>query len=209
MAKKNKPVAKKSKTKKAISKNTKAGAKVAVKKSSPKVVAKKVTKKVVAKSAKGKVTVTAAKKNSPVKAKAKVAVAVVTKKNSSIKAKTPAIKKMIKAMAVTKVKPSKIDFNNWVTPLDDRILVQTVAEERMTPGGLYIPDTVADVSGNFQGLVVAVGRGHLDKKGKIRPLDVKKGDKVVFSQFSGSKVDYQGESVLFLRESDVLGIVNK
>lgn len=205
MAKKNKPVAKKSKTKKAISKNTKAGAKVAVKKSSPKVVAKKVTKKVVAKPAKGKVTVTAVKKKTP----AKVKVAIAAKKNSSIKAKAPAIKKMLKPMTVTKAKPSKIDFNNWVTPLDDRILVQTVAEERMTPGGLYIPDTVADVSGNFQGLVVAVGRGHLDKKGKIRPLDVKKGDKVVFSQFSGSKVDYQGESVLFLRESDVLGIVNK
>lgn len=197
MAKKNKPVAKKPKTKKA-------GAKVAVKKPSPKLVAKKVTKKAVTKTAKSKVAVPVAKKNSSAKAKANVA-----KKNSPIKAKTPALKKMLKPMTVTKAKPSKIDFNNWVTPLDDRILVQTIAEERMTPGGLYIPDTVADVSGNFQGLVVAVGRGHLDKKGKIRPLDVKKGDKVVFSQFSGSKVDYQGESVLFLRESDVLGIVNK
>ncbi|NUM57102.1 MAG: co-chaperone GroES [Bdellovibrionaceae bacterium] len=96
-----------------------------------------------------------------------------------------------------------------LTPLDDRILVQIKEEERMTPGGLYIPDTVSDVSGNFKGTVVAVGRGHMNKKGKIKPLDVKPGDVVVFSQFSGSKVDVQGQTVMFLRESDVLGVVNK
>ena len=103
---------------------------------------------------------------------------------------------------------SKIDFQNWVTPLDDRLLVRISEGEKMTPGGLYIPDTVTDVSGNMKGVVAAVGRGHLDKKGKIRPLDVKKGDEVIFSQFSGSKIEYQGETVIFLRESDVLGIVN-
>lgn len=132
--------------------------------------------------------------------------AILVKAKSGVKAK-PAVK-VKPATKIEKV-VSKIDFSNWVTPLDDRLLVQMSQSEKMTPGGLYIPETVADVSGNYKGIVVAVGRGHLDKKGKIHPLDVKKGDTIVFSQFSGSKIEYQGETVLFLREADVLGILNK
>lgn len=160
------------------------------------------------------------------KTKVKIATKVKPKVAPQLKAKTKMVPKampktmsktMPKAIAKTKInvsmKPSnkivsKIDFQNWVTPLDDRLLVMISEGEKMTPGGLYIPDTVTDVSGNMKGVVAAVGRGHLDKKGKIRPLDVKKGDQVIFSQFSGSKIEYQGETVIFLRESDVLGIVN-
>ncbi len=160
------------------------------------------------------------------KTKVKIATKVKSKVEPQLKAKTKVVPKampkimsktMPKAMPKTKInvsmKPSnkvvsKVDFQNWVTPLDDRLLVMISEGEKMTPGGLYIPDTVTDVSGNMKGVVAAVGRGHLDKKGKIRPLDVKKGDQVIFSQFSGSKIEYQGETVIFLRESDVLGIVN-
>ncbi|MBN8535480.1 MAG: co-chaperone GroES [Deltaproteobacteria bacterium] len=157
-----------------------------------------------------------------IKGKSKVAPQVKTKVKVAPKAMPKAMSKTIskvmsKTMPTTKIKVSlmpakkvmsKIDFQNWVTPLDDRLLVMISEGEKMTPGGLYIPDTVTDVSGNMKGVVAAVGRGHLDKKGKIRPLDVKKGDQVIFSQFSGSKIEYQGETVIFLRESDVLGIVN-
>lgn len=195
-----------------MAKKTQKKAKPAVKKKpASKVVAKSASKtkkaaKPVASKAK-KATKPAAKavKSSAKKAKPSV------KTTKPAKAKTPAksvgvVKSPSKVMAPKIV---KVDFSNWVTPLDDRILVQVAEEERVTPGGLYIPDTVADVSGNFKGLVVAVGRGHQDKKGKIRPLDVKNGDTVVFSQFSGSKIEYQGQTVIFLREADVLGIVNK
>ena len=78
----------------------------------------------------------------------------------------------------------------------------------MTPGGLYIPDT-ADASGNYKGLVLAVGRGHLDAKGKVRLMDVKAGDTVVFADFAGSKMTIMGKEVLILRESEVLGIVTR
>lgn len=160
------------------------------------------------------------------KTKVKIAPKVKSKMAPKIKTKTKVVpkampktmsKSMPKAMPKTEIKfplkpvtkvVSKIDFQNWVTPLDDRLLVMVSEGEKMTPGGLYIPDTVTDVSGNMKGVVAAVGRGHLDKKGKIRPLDVKKGDQVIFSQFSGSKIEYQGKTVIFLRESDVLGVVN-
>lgn len=165
---------------------------VPVKKSS-----KKITKKIAPK----KVSKTLPKASSKVLNKSKL----VSKPKNSSKAKSV----NTKASAITTSKIVKIDFAAMLTPLDDRILVQIKEEERMTPGGLYIPDTVSDVSGNFKGTVVAVGRGHMNKKGKIKPLDVKPGDVVVFSQFSGSKVDVQGQTVMFLRESDVLGVVNK
>ena len=129
-------------------------------------------------------------------------------KKTNAGAKNSKVSSAVKSTKVT-IKKETINFDNWVTPLDDRVLVQLISTERTTPGGLYIPDTVADVSGNFQGKVVSVGRGHLDKKGKVRPLDVCKGDQVVFSQFSGSKIEFQGNTLIFIRESEVLGIVNK
>ncbi len=98
-------------------------------------------------------------------------------------------------------------YKSFLKPLDDRMVVVVGEGEKMTPGGLYIPDTVTDVSGNFKGKVMAIGRGHMNKKGKVKPLDVSVGDHVVFSQFSGSKVDIEGGKVMVIRESDVLGIL--
>ncbi len=163
----------------------------------------------------------AAVKKSPVKkvaAKKKpVAKKAVTKKGA---AKMPAAKKAAPAKKLAKpqkpaipMKPmapaKKIDFNNFLTPLDDRLIVQLAERERKTAGGLFIPDTVADVSGNLEGVVVAAGRGHLDKKGRIRPMDVKVGDRVIFPQYSGAKIEIPGTDVVILRESDVMGLFQK
>ncbi|AFY02946.1 chaperonin [Bdellovibrio bacteriovorus str. Tiberius] len=103
----------------------------------------------------------------------------------------------------------KLDLSGFVTPLDDRLMVQVSGAEKMTAGGLYIPDSVADTSGNMQGFVVAVGRGHMNKKGHVRPMDVQVGDKVVFSEYAGSKIKIQNEDLIILREADVMGVVSK
>jgi chaperonin GroES len=93
-------------------------------------------------------------------------------------------------------------------PLDDRIVVEIATLEKKTAGGLYIPET-STLSGNFQGKVLAVGHGHRNKKGKLRPLAVKVGDQIMFSEHAGDKINIQGKDVLILRESEILGIVQK
>lgn len=165
---------------------------------------------------------TAAKKAAPKKAAVKKAIPkkAAPKKAVAKKAvvkKTAAAKtapKKATAMKVTPAKPfvpttmpKKRDLSGFVTPLDDRVMVQITGAEKMTAGGLYIPDTVADVSGNLQGFVVSVGRGHRNRKGHVRPMELKVGDKVLFSEYAGSKLKIQDQDVLILRESDVLGIV--
>ena len=138
----------------------------------------------------------------------KIPTAKVVKKVSASK---PAQAVLIKAMAgpAAPKKDVKSDnfYKSFLKPLDDRMVVVVGEGEKITPGGLYIPDTVTDVSGNFKGKVMAIGRGHMNKKGKVKPLDVSVGDQVVFSQFSGSKVDIEGGKVMVIRESDVLGIL--
>ncbi|MBK7890227.1 MAG: co-chaperone GroES [Bdellovibrionales bacterium] len=89
-------------------------------------------------------------------------------------------------------------------PLDDRILVERAGESNMTPGGLYIPDTVSERP--TKGVVKAVGRGHQDKKGRVQPLDVKVGDTVLFTSYAGTEVEFGGETYLILRETDLLGV---
>lgn len=189
--------------------------KASAKKSNVKKVAKKtVSKKPVTKSAK-KVS---AKPKKAAKAPAKKTAAKKTITKSKVTAKAPAkktapVKKAaVKPTAKTVATPKTekiVDLSNFVTPLDDRLLIKTAGAEKMTAGGLYIPDTVADVSGNLQGQVVAVGRGHLSKKGHVRPMDVKVGDKIVFSEFAGTKITIQNQDLIILREGDVLGVVSK
>lgn len=124
----------------------------------------------------------------------------VAKKAISTKTANPKTAKASAAVA-GKVSPKAL-----LKPLDDRIVIQIKNFEKRTAGGLYIPET-ADVSGNFQGTVLAVGLGHKNKKGKVRPMDVKPGDEVLFDQHAGSKLTLNGEEVRILRESEVLGIV--
>lgn len=170
------------------------------------VVKKTIVKKAAITKAKvAKPAIAAKKKATPAK-KVKSTAASTTKASKKTKGTATSA---AKSMAPQQMKKSERFFQNYLKPLDDRIVVLVGGEgrERRTAGGLYIPDTVSDVSGNFQGKVMAIGRGHMNKKGKVKPLDVSIGDNVVFSQFSGSQVDVEGDNIMIIRESDVLGIV--
>jgi len=92
-----------------------------------------------------------------------------------------------------------------VKPLYDRILVKRVEEEMKTAGGLYIPDTAKEKP--QKGLVVAVGNGKVQEDGSLRKLDVKEGDKILFSKYSGNEIKIDGVEHLILREDDVLAIL--
>jgi chaperonin GroES len=90
-------------------------------------------------------------------------------------------------------------------PLHDRILVKRLDSEAKTKGGIIIPDTAKEKP--QEALVVAVGPGRVNDEGKVTPLDVKKGDKILFGKWSGSEVKIDGEELLIMKESDILGIV--
>jgi len=90
-------------------------------------------------------------------------------------------------------------------PLQDRILVQRVEEEKTTKGGIIIPDTAKEKPA--EGKVVAVGNGKVGEDGKRIALDLKKGDRILFGKYSGTEVKISGEDYLILREDDVLGII--
>jgi chaperonin GroES len=92
-----------------------------------------------------------------------------------------------------------------VRPLHDRILVKRVDEEQKTKGGIIIPDTAKEKP--QEGQVVAVGGGRVNEEGKVRPLDVKKGDRVLFNKYSGTEVKLEGEEHLIIREEDVLAVL--
>ena len=90
-------------------------------------------------------------------------------------------------------------------PLQDRILVQRVEEATKTKGGIIIPDSAKEKP--VEGKVVAVGNGKLGDDGKRIPLEVKKGDRILFGKYSGTEVKIEGEDYLIMREEDVLGII--
>ncbi len=90
-------------------------------------------------------------------------------------------------------------------PLHDRVLVKRVEEETKTKGGIIIPDTAKEKP--MQGEVLAVGPGARDEKGELVPLDVKPGDRILFGKWSGTEVKLNGEDLLIMKESDILGIV--
>ena len=92
-----------------------------------------------------------------------------------------------------------------IRPLHDRVIVKRLEEERKTASGIVIPDTAAEKPD--QGEIVAVGKGKVSEEGKLRPLDVKVGDKVLFGKFSGQTVKVHGEELLVMREEDVMGVV--
>ena len=90
-------------------------------------------------------------------------------------------------------------------PLSDRVLVKRVEEEAKTKGGIIIPDTAKEKP--QEGEVIAVGPGNRDEKGKQIELDVKKGDRVLFGKWGGTEVKIDGEDLLILKESDILGVL--
>ena len=90
-------------------------------------------------------------------------------------------------------------------PLHDRVVVRRVEEDTKTAGGIIIPDTAKEKP--VQGEVVAVGPGARDEQGKVVPLDVKAGDRVLFAKWGGSEVKIDGEELLIMKESDILGVL--
>ena len=90
-------------------------------------------------------------------------------------------------------------------PLHDRVLVRRIEAEEKTPGGIIIPDTAKEKP--VEAEVLAVGPGARDESGRIVPLDVKAGDRVLFGKWSGSEVKIDGEELLIMKESDILGVL--
>lgn len=94
-----------------------------------------------------------------------------------------------------------------IRPLQDRVVVRRVKEEEKTKGGIIIPDSAKEKP--IEGMIVAVGNGKVLDDGKLRALDVKAGDRVLFGKYSGTEVKIEGEEHLILREDDILGVVEK
>ena len=90
-------------------------------------------------------------------------------------------------------------------PLQDRIIVKRLEEETMTAGGIFIPETAKEKP--QKGEVIAVGKGKKTEDGKVIPVDVKKGDKVLFGKYAGTEIKIDGEEYLIMREDDILGIM--
>jgi len=94
-----------------------------------------------------------------------------------------------------------------IRPLQDRLVVKRLAEEEKTKGGIIIPDSAKEKP--VEGEVIAVGNGKFNDDGKLRPLDVKKGDRVLFGKYSGTEISVGGVEHLILREDEILAIVEK
>jgi chaperonin GroES len=90
-------------------------------------------------------------------------------------------------------------------PLHDRVVVRRVDSESKTAGGIIIPDTAKEKPS--EGVIVSVGAGARDESGKIVPLDVKEGDRVLFGKWSGTEVKVGGEDLLIMKESDIMGVI--
>jgi chaperonin GroES len=192
---------------------------------------KKPTKKVASKPAKKNGTKQAAKAKAKPIAKAtkkKAAASAKTNAKKQLKAKVTKMKPVkAKAATTTKVKPAskKVSLKPkaksassaskvrpqksqpWMQPLDDRILVEIADGPQTSPGGIILVDTAIQPD-NVQGYVVSVGRGHQSKKGRIRPIEVKAGDKIIFSKYTGDKVSHDGVNFVIIRESEVLGFAS-
>ncbi len=92
-----------------------------------------------------------------------------------------------------------------IRPLHDRVIVQRIKEEETTKGGIIIPDTAKEKPS--EGKVIAVGNGKLLENGNLKPLEVKKGDKVLFGKYAGTEIKIDGEEHLIMREDDIIAVV--
>ena len=92
-----------------------------------------------------------------------------------------------------------------IRPLHDRVIVKRLEEERTSPGGIVIPDTAAEKP--VQGKIVAVGKGRILENGQVRSCDVKVGDRILFGKYSGTEVKIDGEELLIMKESDIMGVL--
>jgi chaperonin GroES len=103
------------------------------------------------------------------------------------------------------MKSEKGGITMKIRPLNDRVIVRRVAEEQKTAGGIIIPDTAKEKP--QEGSVVAVGPGRRDDDGNRVPLEVQKGDRILFSKYAGSEIKIDGEEHVFMREDDILAIL--
>ncbi len=92
-----------------------------------------------------------------------------------------------------------------IRPLQDRVIVKRLEEEEKTKGGIIIPDSAKEKP--QEGKVIAVGKGKVTEDGKVIPLDVKEGDRILFGKYAGTEVKIDGEEHLIMREDDILGII--
>ena len=92
-------------------------------------------------------------------------------------------------------------------PLHDRVVIRRVEAEEKTTGGIIIPDTAKEKP--MEGEVVAVGPGARDETGKVQPLDIKSGDRVLFGKWSGTEVKLDGEDLIIMKESDIMGVIEQ
>ncbi|MGH8554169.1 MAG: co-chaperone GroES [Gammaproteobacteria bacterium] len=92
-----------------------------------------------------------------------------------------------------------------IRPLHDRVIIRRLEEDRKSAGGIVIPDTAAEKP--MKGEVIAAGPGKLTDDGKLRPLDVKPGDKVLFGKYSGTEVKMNGQDIVVMREDDIMGVI--
>lgn len=192
-----KPAAKKVVAKKVVAKKA-AAKKVAAKKAAP--------KKVVMKKASAKKS-TASKKSMPTKT---VNPAQKNKTNKSDKISTQVKSASLvatKKAVSTVVPPKNVDYSKAITPLGDRLVIKLESRERVTAGGLIIPETVSQATGFLRAKVLAVGHGAFSKKGHLKPMDVKKGDTILFSQHAGMKIQFNSEDLQIIKETDVMGVV--
>lgn len=90
-------------------------------------------------------------------------------------------------------------------PLHDRVLLRRIEQESKTAGGIIIPDTAKEKP--MEGEIVAVGTGHVNDNGDVRPLAVKAGDRVIFSKWAGTEVNIDGEELMVMNESDIIGVI--
>lgn len=92
-----------------------------------------------------------------------------------------------------------------IKPLHDRVLVRRIEEDERTAGGIIIPDTAKEKP--MEGKVVSVGGGARGEDGKMQPMDVKKGDRILFGKWSGTEVTVEGDELVIMKESDIMGII--
>jgi chaperonin GroES len=102
---------------------------------------------------------------------------------------------------------TKLAITTKLTPLHDRIVVNRIAESETSRGGIIIPDTAKDKP--QEGEVIAVGKGKSNDEGKVFPLAVKPGDRILFGKYAGTEIKIDGEELLIMREEEVLGILEK
>lgn len=96
-------------------------------------------------------------------------------------------------------------MSNKIRPLHDRVIVKRTESDEKTASGIIIPDTAKEKP--VQGSVIAVGNGHVSDDGKVRALDVKAGDTVLFAKYAGTEVKLDGDELLIMRESDIMGVI--